>query len=472
MRIALVTFWVAWAAGCGSDVVTCADDSRCVRAGAHGSCLSSPSSSSHFCVFVDASCPNGQRWDRTAGDGLSRQCVSVTTTLADMSSIPPQSNGSPCNAATECQSGFCVDGVCCDSDCSGDACRACNVSGNVGACTAIPNGTPPAGNHPGCGPDDKSTCKRDGTCDGKGACRVYQNTVQCAGSSCDAPMNTTVDPSFCDGAGTCVKPNARTCAPYVCNATAQTCYGSCTGQAQCAGTNSCTSGSCGPKTNGATCGGDSECSSSHCVKGICCDSACTGTCMSCNVGVNRGTCSPVQQGQPDPQGGCQPGTGADAFCSPGGCNGAGACTIGAATTVCRAASCDGAANAQTALAYCKGATCPAPVVKPCDPYRCGATACSGSCAGDGDCSSGYYCSSTSCLPKKPGQQPCVADHECTSGICTPQQGSAGGSSGIPCNAPQCTSNMVCCSGRTNAGTCPCLQCAGGVLQTGSGGCSF
>jgi len=40
-----------------------------------------------------------------------------------------------CSAAAECASGFCVDGVCCDSACDGQ-CSVCNVSGNVGYCTA------------------------------------------------------------------------------------------------------------------------------------------------------------------------------------------------------------------------------------------------------------------------------------------------------------------------------------------------
>jgi hypothetical protein len=97
--------------------------------------------------------------------------------------------GAACTAANQCGSGFCVDGFCCDSGCTGQ-CQACNVSGSVGACTAVsgvPRGdrTPCAGNGTVC----------EGTCDGTNpsACTYPSGPAQC-GAFCDGQ---------CDGQGSC-----------------------------------------------------------------------------------------------------------------------------------------------------------------------------------------------------------------------------------------------------------------------------
>jgi hypothetical protein len=51
--------------------------------------------------------------------------------------------GKPCAAASDCQSGFCVDGVCCDAACGGGLagdCVACNAPGLAGLCTNVAQG--------------------------------------------------------------------------------------------------------------------------------------------------------------------------------------------------------------------------------------------------------------------------------------------------------------------------------------------
>lgn len=68
----------------------------------------------------------------------------------------------------------------------------------------------------------------------------------------------------------------------------------CGGAGVCGGSNACTM-----VDNGYACGNNTECSSGFCVDGVCCASACTGTCMACNVVGSAGTCSPVPQGQTD-----------------------------------------------------------------------------------------------------------------------------------------------------------------------------
>jgi len=48
--------------------------------------------------------------------------------------------GDTCINAGACLSGYCVDGVCCQAACGGE-CMACNVSGSLGTCAPVPNGT-------------------------------------------------------------------------------------------------------------------------------------------------------------------------------------------------------------------------------------------------------------------------------------------------------------------------------------------
>ena len=45
---------------------------------------------------------------------------------------------------------------------------------------------------------------------------------------------------------------------------------------------------------------DGDCESRHCADGVCCDMACTGNCVDCNLGMLKGTCSPVPVGQAAP----------------------------------------------------------------------------------------------------------------------------------------------------------------------------
>lgn len=159
--------------------------------------------------------------------GADANCV-ATAYCATTVCTAKKSAGASCTSANQCSSGQCVDGVCCNTACSG-LCQACNVSGSVGTCTAVPSGLDPAN--------------------------------ECAGAL------------TCNGAGGCFK------------------------------------------ANGATCASASECQSNFCVDGVCCNTACTGTCQACNVAGSLGTCANIPNGQ-DPANECA-GTLV--------CNGAGAC---------------------------------------------------------------------------------------------------------------------------------------------------
>jgi hypothetical protein len=65
--------------------------------------------------------------------------------------------GAPCTSPGECFSGSCIDSVCCATPCA-DLCFACDLSGSIGTCTAVPAGQ-----------DPDNECAT-GSCDGAGQC--------------------------------------------------------------------------------------------------------------------------------------------------------------------------------------------------------------------------------------------------------------------------------------------------------------
>jgi hypothetical protein len=95
---------------------------------------------------------------------------------------PGKPNGQVCAAGNECVSGNCADKVCCDAACTG-LCRSCIASQTGkpdGTCANVTAGVKDAR----CDRQEPSTCGRDGTCDGAGACRHYANGTRCATGCC------------------------------------------------------------------------------------------------------------------------------------------------------------------------------------------------------------------------------------------------------------------------------------------------
>jgi hypothetical protein len=150
--------------------------------------------------------------------------------------------GGSCNQGSDCGSGFCAKGVCCANDCSG-ACKSCGLPGARGLCLPIPAGTDPLDE---CAAEARSSCGRDGFCDGQGACRKWSNTTLCAARSCNG--DSTVAPRFCDGSGTCLPSLSSSCSPYTCETASGVCYDQpCVSDSHCAGGAKCKSnGKCSP----------------------------------------------------------------------------------------------------------------------------------------------------------------------------------------------------------------------------------
>ena len=141
--------------------------------------------------------------------------------------LPPPTHqplGAACVAATDCDSGFCVDETCCASACD-TTCYACNQAGVLGTCAALDGvedisaPTPCAGNRvcateaPGtssCKLREGEACLSSAECAG-GACRSYYtdedhdgfgaSSGPAAFSRCD--VNPNAPPGFSASANDC-----------------------------------------------------------------------------------------------------------------------------------------------------------------------------------------------------------------------------------------------------------------------------
>jgi hypothetical protein len=290
-----------------------------------------------------------------------------------------KANGQACATDDECDSTLCANGVCCASACGG-LCEACNLAGKEGTCAPLPAGAATKQ----CAKQDASSCGFDGTCDGNGGCRRFTPGVACKAESCQGA--SYMPASACDGQGSCVAANVVDCTPYICDASAgaPSCLATCkAGGSDCVSPAVCTNGSCGARTtkdNGAGCVNGADCKSGFCADGVCCVSACTGACVACNQAGAAGMCQPVGAGKVDPHAMCK--DGGAASCGRNGlCDGASACALYPATTVCAAGSCKGVTLHNPKRCDGKGA-CQAAADTDCTPYRCDPTktACFTSCA--------------------------------------------------------------------------------------------
>lgn len=182
---------------------------------------------------------------------------------------------------------------------------------------------------------------------------------------------------------------------------------------------------------GAACSARSECSSDNCVDGVCCDTACVGSCSQCNLKALEGKCSPVPLGTAAsaPHAPCTK-TPAATCGQNGLCDGKGACQLYASGELCGGGSCNPSTQQAVTGASCNGlgACVPASAIA-CTPFKCKAdgSACAATCSSETDCQG----------------QPCVS-----------------GSCGKVANGSRCTGAVQCTSGNCVDGYCCDLSCAG------------
>jgi hypothetical protein len=350
-----------------------------------------------------------------------------------------QEQGQTCGCDSECKSKHCVEGVCCDTACT-NGCQTCTAPDAGGTCLQRTAGTKPR-KPSDCTADSPVSCGLDGFCDGAGACRNYGPTVTCQGGTCQ--NNSVVGAYACDGMGSC-KPGVTLmfCLPYRCDATSGTCFEDCTDQSQCDSQHSCDfqTASCGKAGPGESCKNDDGCISGHCADGVCCNIACQGACVACNLPGRLGTCMPVDSGKPDPRAVCRD-QGAASCGHNGTCDGVGGCANYARDTQCLQPSCTG--NRLNTAGTCDGlGTCRNPGVQDCHPFRCADGECTKSCQTDHDCDTGNVCNNGSCGLKPPGAV-CAAAGECASNYCV---------DGVCCMTA-CTGACQTCALPTSPGTC-------------------
>src|SRR5262249_36619342 len=151
----------------------------------------------------------------------------------------------------------------------------------------------------------------------------------------------------------------------------------------------------------ASCGAGSECASTFCQQGVCCQTACTGTCRSCNVPGSAGTCSAIPAGQPALTGQCT--AAATSTCGADGTrDGAGGCHLYAGGTVCVGPSCDPTTSTLTPARTCDGSgSCRTVTAAACPgALKClDAAQCRGTCGADADCVSPNVCIGGVCARK-------------------------------------------------------------------------
>ncbi|HEX3905469.1 MAG TPA: hypothetical protein VH853_21780 [Polyangia bacterium] len=352
---------------------------------------------------------------------------------------PKQANGAACACDGECTNGHCVEGVCCDSACT-DGCETCTAPDAGGTCLRRTAGSAPR-NASDCKATDATKCGYNGLCDGAGACQYFFGNT-CAKGNCNG--NVVEGASACDGTGVC-RAGATTmlCLPYACNQQTGSCYQPpCSSTDQCDSQHQCnfTTGSCGTAGNGQYCNGNSDCLSGSCADHVCCNIACQGACVACNLPGRLGTCWPIDSGKPDPRAVCKD-QGPTSCGHDGTCDGVGGCANYAKDTQCLQPSCTG--NRLNTAGTCDGlGTCRAPGVQDCHPFRCVDGACTKSCETVADCDQGTACIAKTCGPKPMGAS-CQAASECSSNFCV---------DGVCCESA-CNGTCQYCALPTSPGFC-------------------
>jgi hypothetical protein len=125
---------------------------------------------------------------------------------------------------------------------------------------------------------------------------------------------------------------------------------------------------------GAVCQSGSGCQTGICVDGVCCNTACSGPCVTCSAPGRAGTCFPIATGTAARADGCP--AASPATCGmTGSCDGVGGCALYPAATLCAAAACVDATTLKAAsTSDGLGTSTPGPT-ESCAPYTCVDGAC-------------------------------------------------------------------------------------------------
>ena len=197
------------------------------------------------------------------------------------------------------------------------------------------------------------------------------------------------------------------------------------------------------KGTAEACSCDSECRTGFCVDGICCATACAGTCKACNLPNSLGECAFVPAGV-KPSDPLQCSAERAATCGQDGtCNGAGGCRKHVEGTECKPGVCAG--DSVSGALTCDGeGSCSRSASTPCYPYSCdpATNQCATECSTNGQCAAGQSCLAQSCGKKLTGSVSKTGG-ECLSNY---------SADGFCCNVA-CTGPCVSCKLPGSVGRC-------------------
>lgn len=512
---------------CGGQCDACNGAALGWAAATNGTCKAAPSTyggnpscgGGVLCDGASSACPGGCTSDAQCGVGYYCSALGACAAQKSQASACNTAQGADC-AVAGCRvcgsAGGCVDGFCCDAAC-GTACQSCGLAGTVGTCSPVS------------GADDAPQCTGNNTCSAASSCKKKNGQTCSAGSECasgscaDGVCCNTACAGACDAcsvaagaavAGTCSNvgagaPGNPACGATLCNGSTATCPTTCTSDSGCGAAYYCAYDStCRPrKAQGAACdagvGGDcldiAACrlcaSAGGCVDGVCCNSACSGSCNACSVTAGatvNGTCAnvaPGGTGNPSCGGTVCSGTSAscpttcvsDAGCAPTHyCDQNQTCQLrkpqGSACNDAPGQDCFGAGCRVCASAACTdGVCCQSACDQPCQHCAAGTGSCTSVTSADDapECTTPNTCSAAGSCKKKNGQT-CTSVADCASGNCA---------DGVCCNTP-CSGACDACStsaGAAQNGTCASVTGAGnpsctplvcsGTSPNCPGGCS-
>ena len=269
-----------------------------------GNCITSNVGDGSSCSTGDK-CKVGQTCTGgVCGGGIDVQCGAPPSACQTVACVPASgcvtsnvANGTTCSTGDMCVSSQ----TCQSGSCQGGMSVMCATSTNPCETTTCDPST-------GCG----FAAVADGTSCASGSACVTGTT--CVGGVCSGGTGVVCPPptaactvSICDMNGCGSQFAAAGTDPNGDCASVGSCVNACDGAGACQRT------CLGP---GGSCGADGTvCSTGNCVDGVCCDTACNGTCQACNLPGSVGTCTAIPDGT-DPGDEC--GTGNV-------CNGTGGC---------------------------------------------------------------------------------------------------------------------------------------------------
>jgi hypothetical protein len=239
--------------GSCSEDAACGTCRHCVEGACTRSCFDSETCSHDACVRVchsDADCGK----DKTC-DTVNDVCIPGAGECA---------SDATCDDGNQCSTDSCWGGAC-THDFVSQLDAPCTVlASNDGSCVGSASGTT-------CLIDAGVACTSDEQC-GSGHC--------VDGVCCDSVCSDLCD--SCSSANTGLHDGE--CGPVTAGSDP---HNECPGDVSCDG-----AGACAYAQAGDACEGDYACASGHCVDGVCCATACTDTCETCN-GAAPGTCTSV-----------------------------------------------------------------------------------------------------------------------------------------------------------------------------------